>query len=166
VSRKRPLSEQVVVIAGGSYGLGRAIAERARERGARVVIGARAREALDRAKVDVAVEMDVSDRAQVERLVETAVERFGRVDTYVANAMVTVYAEAHRLEEDELRRVFDVNFFGCVRRRAPSSRSPLRSRTGAFRSSPPTARARRRCGPSSSRRASSSRRSGQGSKSP
>jgi NAD(P)-dependent dehydrogenase (short-subunit alcohol dehydrogenase family) len=114
VSRKRPLSEQVVVIAGGSYGLGRAIAERARERGAHVVIGARAREALDRAKVDVAVEMDVSDRTQVERLVETAVERFGRVDTYVANAMVTVYAEAHRLEEEELRRVFDVNFFGAV----------------------------------------------------
>jgi NAD(P)-dependent dehydrogenase (short-subunit alcohol dehydrogenase family) len=114
VSRKRPLSEQVVVIAGGSYGLGRAIAERAKERGARVVIGGRTREALDRAKVDVAVTMDVSDPAQVERLVETAVERFGRLDTYVANAMVTVYAEAHRLEEDELRRVFDVNFFGAV----------------------------------------------------
>jgi short-subunit dehydrogenase len=56
----------------------------------------------------------VSDRSQVERLVETAIERFGRIDTYVANAMVTVYAEAHRLEDDELRRVFDVNFFGGV----------------------------------------------------
>ena len=114
MARKKPLSEQVVVVGGGSYGFGRAIAERARQRGARVVIGARTREALDDAAVDLAVETDVSDRRQVERLVAEAVERFGRIDTYVANAMVTVYAEAHRLEDDELRRVFDVNFFGGV----------------------------------------------------
>jgi NAD(P)-dependent dehydrogenase (short-subunit alcohol dehydrogenase family) len=114
MARKKRLSDQVVVIAGGSYGLGRAIAERAKQRGATVVIGARTRAALDDATVDLAVETDVSDRAQVERLVATAVEGFGRIDTYVANAMVTVYAEAHRLEDDELRRVFDVNFFGGV----------------------------------------------------
>jgi NAD(P)-dependent dehydrogenase (short-subunit alcohol dehydrogenase family) len=114
MARKKPLSDQVVVIAGGSYGLGRAIAERAKQRGATVVIGARTREALDDAAVDLALETDVSDRAQVERLATTAVERFGRIDTYVANAMVTVYAEAHRLADDELRRVFDVNFFGGV----------------------------------------------------
>jgi NAD(P)-dependent dehydrogenase (short-subunit alcohol dehydrogenase family) len=114
MARKKPLSDQVVVIAGGSYGLGRAIAERAKQRGATVVIGARTREALDAAAVDLALETDVSDRAQVERLVAAAVERFGRIDTYVANAMVTVYAEAHRLEDEELRRVFDVNFFGGV----------------------------------------------------
>jgi NAD(P)-dependent dehydrogenase (short-subunit alcohol dehydrogenase family) len=114
MARKKPLSEQVIVIGGGSYGLGRAIAERAKGRGARVVIGARTREALDAAAVDLAVETDVTDRAQVERLVDTTVEQFGRIDTYVANAMVTVYAEAHRLEDDELRRVFDVNFFGGV----------------------------------------------------
>jgi NAD(P)-dependent dehydrogenase (short-subunit alcohol dehydrogenase family) len=41
MARKRPLSEQVVVIGGGSYGRGRAIAERAKARGASVVIGAR-----------------------------------------------------------------------------------------------------------------------------
>ena len=45
---------------------------------------------------------------------QTAVERFERIDTYIANGMVTVYAEAHRLEDEELRRVFDVNFFGGV----------------------------------------------------
>jgi NAD(P)-dependent dehydrogenase (short-subunit alcohol dehydrogenase family) len=114
VSRKRPLSEQVVVIGGGSYGLGRAIAERAAARGARVIIGGRTQDALEAADVDLALETDVADRSQVERLVETAVERFGRIDTYIANAMVTVYAEAHRLEDEELRRVFDVNFFGAV----------------------------------------------------
>ncbi|MFL5919289.1 MAG: SDR family oxidoreductase [Gaiellaceae bacterium] len=114
MSRKKPLAEQVVVIGGGSYGLGRAIAERAARRGAKVVIGARTREALESAAVDLAVETDVTDRTQVERLVNAAVERFGRIDTYIANGMVTVYAEAHKLQDDELRRVFDVNFFGGV----------------------------------------------------
>jgi NAD(P)-dependent dehydrogenase (short-subunit alcohol dehydrogenase family) len=120
--RKRPLSEQVVVVAGGSYGLGRAIAAEAARRGAKVVVGARTREALDGALADVeaagaeglAVETDVADQEQVKELVARAAERFGRIDSYIANAMVTVYAEAHRLEEDELRRVFDVNFFGGV----------------------------------------------------
>jgi NAD(P)-dependent dehydrogenase (short-subunit alcohol dehydrogenase family) len=117
-----PLSEQVVVIAGGSYGLGRAIAREAARRGARLAVGARTREALDGALADIeaagaeglAVEVDVAEHGQVEELVRRTVERFSRIDSYIANAMVTVYAEAHRLEEDELRRVFDVNFFGGV----------------------------------------------------
>ena len=64
--RKKPLSEQVVVVAGGSYGLGRAIAEEAAERGARVVVGARTEEALGSARVDLALMTDVSDRSPVE----------------------------------------------------------------------------------------------------
>src|SRR6266511_2044889 len=122
MSRKRPLSEQVVVIGGGSYGLGRAIAVAAARRGAKVAVGARTREALDGTLADIeaaggkglVLATDVSDRAQVDALVAAAVDRFHRVDTYIANGMVTVYAEAHRLEDDELRRVFDVNFFGGV----------------------------------------------------
>jgi len=122
MARKKPLAEQVVVIGGGSYGLGRAIAVAAARQGTKVVVGARTREALDGSIAEieeaggegVAVETDVSDRAQVDELVQTAVERFGRIDTYIANGMVTVYAEAHRLEDEELRRVFDVNFFGGV----------------------------------------------------
>src|SRR2546423_3435591 len=122
MARKKPVSDQVIVIAGGSYGLGRAIAREAARRGAQVVVGARAPEALAGSLADVeaeggegiALETDVGKRAQVERLVAAAVERFGRIDTYVANAMVTVYSEAHLLQEEELRRVFDVNFFGGV----------------------------------------------------
>jgi NAD(P)-dependent dehydrogenase (short-subunit alcohol dehydrogenase family) len=122
VAKKKPLHDQVVVIGGGSYGLGRAVARAAADRGARVVVGARTAEALAGTQREIeaagaqglVVETDVTERSQVERLVAAAIERFGRIDTYVANGMVTVYAEAHRLAEDELRRVFDVNFFGGV----------------------------------------------------
>jgi NAD(P)-dependent dehydrogenase (short-subunit alcohol dehydrogenase family) len=87
-----------------------------------VAVGARTPEALDGARADIeaaggealVVEIDVADRAQVERFVAAAADRFGRIDTYLANGMVTVYAETHRLADDELRRVFDVNFFGGV----------------------------------------------------
>src|SRR5919109_2361466 len=119
---KKKLSEQVVVVAGGSYGLGRAIVRAVADRGAKVAIGGRDADALAAAAAEVeaagseaiSVETDVARREQVDNLVGQTVERFGRIDTYVANAIVTVYAEAHRLEDEELRHVFDVNFFGSV----------------------------------------------------
>ena len=120
--RKKRLSEQVVVVTGGSSGLGRAIATGAGQRGAQVVVGARGPDGLEATVAEIeragsqalAVPTDVVERDQVEALVAEAVERFGRIDTFVANAIVTVYAEAHQLEPDELRRVIDVNFFGVV----------------------------------------------------
>src|SRR5918912_706553 len=119
---KKPLSEQVVVVTGASSGLGRAIARLAGEHGAKVVVTARNAEALDNCVAEIeaagsealAVPGDVTVQDDVARVVEEAVDRFGRIDTYVANAIVTVYAEAHRLEPEELRRVMDVNFFGTV----------------------------------------------------
>ena len=120
--KKKPLSQQVVVVTGASSGLGRAIARGAGERGARVVVTARSEEALQACVREIeaagaealAVSADHANRDEVERVVAEAVERFGRIDTYVANAIVTVYAEAERLEEDELKRVMDVNFYGVV----------------------------------------------------
>jgi NAD(P)-dependent dehydrogenase (short-subunit alcohol dehydrogenase family) len=62
----------------------------------------------------LAVPCDVAEQAQNEELVRRALQRFGRIDTFVANAIVTVYAEVEDLEPDELRRVMDVNFFGVA----------------------------------------------------
>jgi NAD(P)-dependent dehydrogenase (short-subunit alcohol dehydrogenase family) len=119
---KKPLREQVILVTGASSGLGRAIARGAGERGAKVVVTARNQEALENCVAEIkragseglAVPGDISDQAQVNGVVEAAVERFGRIDTYVANAIVTVYAEVEKLEPEELRRVWEVNFFGVV----------------------------------------------------
>jgi NAD(P)-dependent dehydrogenase (short-subunit alcohol dehydrogenase family) len=119
---KKPVEEQVVVIMGGSCGLGRAIARAAASRGAKVVVAARNREALDAAVEEIeslggeglAVPADVASHTENATIVERAVERFGRIDTYVACATVTLYSEVSRLELEELHRVFDVNFFGRV----------------------------------------------------
>jgi NAD(P)-dependent dehydrogenase (short-subunit alcohol dehydrogenase family) len=79
----------------------------------------------------LAVPTDVAVLEQVEQLVERTLERFGRIDTFVANAIVTVYAEADRLEPDELRRVMDVNFHGSVHGYW-ASLSALRRTRGTF----------------------------------
>jgi NAD(P)-dependent dehydrogenase (short-subunit alcohol dehydrogenase family) len=120
--RKKPLHEQVMVVTGASSGVGRAVARAAGERGAKVVVGARGEEGLDAAVEEIeragsealAVAGDVAEPEYNDKLVRAALERFGRIDTFVANAIVTVYAEVERLEPDELRRVFDVNFFGVA----------------------------------------------------
>src|SRR4051794_22491710 len=119
---KKPLPEQVVVVTGASSGLGRAVARGAGEAGAKVVVTARNGEALDDAVREIeasgsealAVPADCTVQDEVAQVVEHAVDRFGRIDTYVANAIVTVYAETYRYEPAELRRIMDVNFFGQV----------------------------------------------------
>jgi NAD(P)-dependent dehydrogenase (short-subunit alcohol dehydrogenase family) len=122
VARKKPLSEQVVVVTGASTGLGRAIARGAGERSAKVVVTARNAEALDNAVREVeafgsealAVPADHAVQDEVGQVVEQAVDRFGRIDTYVANAIVTVMSEVEQLQPEELRRVLEVDFLGMV----------------------------------------------------
>ena len=120
--RKKPLSQQVVVVV-GSYGLARAVARNLGGRGAKVVVAARGRDAVEGAIRDVeaagseahAVVGDLADSDVPERIVEEAVARFGRIDTVIASNLVTIYAEVDRLDPAELERVFAVNFFGRVR---------------------------------------------------
>jgi NAD(P)-dependent dehydrogenase (short-subunit alcohol dehydrogenase family) len=122
MARKKPLNQQVIVVTGASSGLGRAVARLAGRRGAKVVVTARTSEALDACVREIeafgsealAVPADCTVQDEVAQVVEQAVDRFGRIDTYVANAIVTVYAETYRYEPDELRRIMDVNFFGQV----------------------------------------------------
>jgi NAD(P)-dependent dehydrogenase (short-subunit alcohol dehydrogenase family) len=119
---KKRLGDQVIVVTGASSGLGRAVARAAGARGAKVVVTARNGEALDACVREIeaagsealAVTADCAVQDEVQQVVERAVDRFGRIDSYVANAIVTVYAETYRYEPDELRRIIDVNFFGQV----------------------------------------------------
>ncbi|MDE3023983.1 MAG: SDR family NAD(P)-dependent oxidoreductase [Acidobacteriota bacterium] len=119
---KKRLADQVVLVTGASSGLGRAVARGAGARGAKVVVTARNGEALDACVREIeaagsealAVAADCTVQDEVQQVVEQALDRFGRIDSYVANAIVTVYAETYRYRADELRRIVDVNFFGQV----------------------------------------------------
>ena len=118
----RSLRQQVVVITGASSGIGRETSLQLARRGARITAVARGQQALD-TLVDEVTRMggqihtvtgDVADPATTERAAAEAVERFGRIDTWVNNAAVSIYATIEDLTVDEFRRVTEVNYLGQV----------------------------------------------------
>ena len=115
------LGGKVALITGASQGLGRALALAYAKEGARVVINARSEESIRPVAGEVeasdaevlALAADVSKRADVERLVDAAVERFDRIDVLVNNAGVLGPRVAiAEYPEDEWRRVIDANLTG------------------------------------------------------
>ncbi len=118
----KPLDEQVIVITGASSGIGLVTARHAARRGARVVLAARnendlraATEAIrrDGGRAVYAV-ADVADPAQVDRIADTALREFGRIDTWVNNAAVSMYGRIMDLPIEDMRRQMDVNYWGQV----------------------------------------------------
>ena len=113
---------EVVVITGASAGVGRATAEAFAKRGACIGLLARGEERLlatqdvirDLGGEAVAVTGDVADAAAVERAAETVEEAFGPIDTWINNAMVSVFAPVNKLSADEVRRVTEVTYLGVV----------------------------------------------------
>jgi short-subunit dehydrogenase len=115
-----PLIDQTVVITGASQGIGRETALEMGRAGASLVLAARNKEALNELATEIerigghalAVPTDVAEYDQVERLGHQAVERFGRIDTWVNNAAVSIYATVEELQPDEMERLVRVNLLG------------------------------------------------------
>lgn len=118
----RPLSEQIVVITGASSGIGRESARLFAEAGATLVLAARGHQALETLADEVhalggralVVPTDVSDPKQVEALADAAIARFGRIDTWINNAAISVYGSFLDLTLEEQRRVMDVTYWGAL----------------------------------------------------
>jgi len=116
------LSDQVIVVTGASSGIGLTTAEMAAERGAAVVLTARSESELNAAASRIrerggraaAVAADVADPAQVEQIARRALIEFGRIDTWVNNAGVSVYGTLEDVPLADKRRLFDTTFWGVV----------------------------------------------------
>jgi glucose 1-dehydrogenase len=123
------LQDRVAVVTGGSSGIGRAIALRFADEGARVVVGDVVREPREGGETTegllggrgIHVDADVSRAADVDRLVSTAVERYGRLDVMVCNAGVAGRHSKPLLEttEEDWDAIMAVNLRGvflCCKR--------------------------------------------------
>ena len=113
------LQDRVVVITGASAGIGRATARELLAAGARVVLGARRKDRLDALEAEhpdgvAAVEMDVRSPADSERLVRTALDRFGRLDSLVANAGIGMYGGILDHTDEALTTMLDTNIAGTI----------------------------------------------------
>jgi len=122
LSKIHIMKDKVLLITGASSGIGRALAAGAAERGAKLAIMARNREALEATAqmcTDLGAEVltitgDVSLEDECRAFVEKAAGHYGRIDILINNAGISMRALFEALELDVLRRVMDINFWGTV----------------------------------------------------
>lgn len=118
----RQIAGQVVVLTGAGSGIGRETALEFARHNANLVLAARNVEALESLAAQVerlggtalAVPTDVSDFEQVSALAARAIQRFGRIDTWVNNASIAAYGTVEQLDVAEIRRVIEVNLLGEI----------------------------------------------------
>jgi NAD(P)-dependent dehydrogenase (short-subunit alcohol dehydrogenase family) len=121
-AREADLRGQVVLITGGSRGLGLALARAFSAQGCRVAICARDAGELRAARADLedrgaevfTAECDVSDRAQVERMVDRTIGHFGRVDVLVNNAGEIEVGPVESMTVEDFERAMGVMFWGVL----------------------------------------------------
>jgi acetoacetyl-CoA reductase len=112
------LKEAVVVVTGASRGLGKAIAEELAGGGAKVVVNySRSKEPAEevveqisqRGGEAIAVQADVSDAEQAQKLIDQALERFNRVDVLINNAGINIDRTLRKLSVDDWDKVIQVD---------------------------------------------------------
>jgi short-subunit dehydrogenase len=118
----KDIDEQVMVITGASSGIGLCTARLAARRGARLVLAARSHNALARLTNEIArnggravyVVADVSKPDDIHKIERTAQDKFGGFDTWVNNAGTSIYGRMMDVPVDDMRRLFETNFWGLV----------------------------------------------------
>lgn len=118
----KPLAEQVIVLTGATSGIGLVTARSAAEKGAKLVVAARNPDALKKLASElhehgvpvVYHRTDVANGEDIKRLADVAIENFGRIDTWVNNAGVSIYGKLDDVPSADSRRLFETNFWGVV----------------------------------------------------
>jgi uncharacterized protein len=115
----------VAIVTGASAGIGRCAAIDLAAKGYRLFLAARrldrleelARQCAQKGQPAVPVQTDVADPAQVQALVDRAMEQAGRIDVMINNAGYGLFARVHETGMEDMRRIMDVNymgvFYGC-----------------------------------------------------
>jgi NAD(P)-dependent dehydrogenase (short-subunit alcohol dehydrogenase family) len=113
---------EVVVITGASAGVGRATVRAFAQRGANIGLLARGRDGLEGTRRDVekaggqalVLPADVAQAEQIEAAAEAVEQRFGPIDIWINNAMVSVFSPIKEMLPEEFKRVTEVSYLGYV----------------------------------------------------
>ena len=118
----KPLKQQVMVITGASSGIGLATALAAAKKKVKLVLAARSDETLKNLADQItssggeaiAVHCDVAEKSEIEQVARSAIEHFGRIDTWVNNAGMGMHGRLDETDVEDGKRLFDINFWGVV----------------------------------------------------
>jgi NAD(P)-dependent dehydrogenase (short-subunit alcohol dehydrogenase family) len=119
---RRNVRGKAILLSGGSRGIGRCLAERLANQGARLALAARGEEDLNKAVAELraggadahGIVGDVTSEIDRKRMVATAVERLGGLDVLINNAGACSFGEFSTSTEEVLRQIMEVNFFAPV----------------------------------------------------
>ncbi|MEF3301574.1 SDR family NAD(P)-dependent oxidoreductase [Paenibacillus sp. GYB003] len=132
------LAGKVALVTGGSHGIGQAVAIRFAQEGAKVALCGRGKAALDETVRQIeeaggtalAFEADVSDKTQVDRMIDGIAERWGRLDIAVNNAGICEVAPFLNITEDQWDRHMNVNLKGAFLVSQRAAREMVKRGTG------------------------------------
>jgi NAD(P)-dependent dehydrogenase (short-subunit alcohol dehydrogenase family) len=105
------VGDKVILVSGGSRGIGRAIAEACHEAGARVIVSSRNEASLKATGLPYEV-CDVADAAQIQRCVTSIVRQYGRVDVLFNSAGINFRHAAETFPDDKLDQILGINLRG------------------------------------------------------
>lgn len=136
----KPLHEQVIVITGATSGIGLATARMAANAGARLVLAARSEAALGQLvkEIDaaggsaVAVPADIAQESASLAIAAIAKSTYGGFDTWINNAGIGIYGRVEDVSIADMRRAFEVNYWGLVYGSREAARQLKRSGGGAI----------------------------------
>ncbi|NLM25948.1 MAG: sorbitol-6-phosphate dehydrogenase [Firmicutes bacterium] len=111
------LENQVAIVTGGAQGLGAALVERLISEGAKVVVAdinyeAANKQARNFGDKAIAVQVDVTDYQQCEKMAQVAIDTFGKIDLLVCNAAILIAKPIEEFLTNEWQKVIDVNLVG------------------------------------------------------
>lgn len=121
-SRKMDFKDKVIIITGASSGIGRALLYEFSRLGGKVVAGARSIDKLKEIQTDLAksgieilpVQVDVSDELQCKNLIQSTIDKHGRIDVLINNAGISMRALFKDVQLKVIKEIMDVNFWGTV----------------------------------------------------
>jgi len=111
--------KKVWFITGCSTGFGRELAKQVLELGHKAVVASRKTDDVtdivaDYPDTSIAVKLDVTNSDEVKSSVEEAIKKFGKIDVLVNNAGIGYFGAIEESEDDEVRRMFEINFWGLA----------------------------------------------------